>query len=585
MINGEGYMTADLTDVKAQFGFSPTFVQRQNVQGDYGDNQQDFWLTWTQRDWSLGEDQKYYRQDDERARRYYSGKALDVRVPGFVGMRHSPITITTAATPLAGCGGAGGTDDMYFITQTNLYRVDPTGVITDKGAHGLTVVGVYALATDGTYIWMSDGASVRSHHIQTGIFAAFSATGAQSLAFLNNTLYGFRSGVFVDFVRWDAAGVMTTINAFKTAQGASASAFATNGGVRLVPFGGKLLLLAGGLNGSSLWVYDGVGVALMNMFESAFVANDLVSLGGIIYISGAVEQTLSATTYRRSVIYFIANGAIGQLWKAEVAGLNAALPPMCTFDGGLVFYDSNSGQYTYYDPATGGISRIGQAVGLVRFAAGGRSFLDMGTGTTAGVFPGSTKPTQSTIVHSEVDFDSSLPKVLRSVKVEWDAAADGDGGSVDIQYELNKITRTGGSYTILRTGAVSGTEYPFVANTSCQSVSIRIILNKGTSTDGPVLKRVSLRAVPVQQSFRKETFILNLTGRDGDQMLTLRNNDRHVKDGLQMASDLRSAAQSTTPISITDEFGTFTGVIEMDGFQLRRVRREEYIAVVPVREV
>src|SRR2546425_6566231 len=84
LIDGQGYMLDDTIDPtslyssrqRAQYGLSPVFVQRQNVSGDYGDNQQDFFLTFTQRDWSEGEQQKYFRQSDPDAiRRYWRGKA------------------------------------------------------------------------------------------------------------------------------------------------------------------------------------------------------------------------------------------------------------------------------------------------------------------------------------------------------------------------------------------------------------------------------------------------------------------------------------------------------------------------------
>ena len=45
-----------------KYAYSPTFVERANVQGDYGDNQQDFFMTFSQKDWSLGEQQRYFRR-------------------------------------------------------------------------------------------------------------------------------------------------------------------------------------------------------------------------------------------------------------------------------------------------------------------------------------------------------------------------------------------------------------------------------------------------------------------------------------------------------------------------------------------
>jgi len=50
-----------------------------------------------------------------------------------------------------------------------------------------------------------------------------------------------------------------------------------------------------------------------------------------------------------------------------------------------------------------------------------------------------------------------------------------------------------GSYTTLQTGAVSGTEYTLTG----RNISVKITLNKGTSTNGPVLKRHYIRAAPV----------------------------------------------------------------------------------------
>src|SRR2546425_3150974 len=86
LLDGNGFMfdeTIDPTSLyssrqRAQYGLSPVFVQRQNVSGDYGDNQQDFFLTFTQRDWSEGEQQKYFRQSDPDAiRRYWRGSGRD----------------------------------------------------------------------------------------------------------------------------------------------------------------------------------------------------------------------------------------------------------------------------------------------------------------------------------------------------------------------------------------------------------------------------------------------------------------------------------------------------------------------------
>ena len=94
VIDGYGYRLLDplvshpFGTQRASYSLSPTFVPRTNIQGDYGDNFQDFWMTFSQRDWSLGEQQRHFHsQDDESVRRYWQGSKVDVRIPGEVTLR------------------------------------------------------------------------------------------------------------------------------------------------------------------------------------------------------------------------------------------------------------------------------------------------------------------------------------------------------------------------------------------------------------------------------------------------------------------------------------------------------------------
>jgi hypothetical protein len=96
---------------------------------------------------------------------------------------------------------------------------------------------------------------------------------------------------------------------------------------------------------------------------------------------------------------------------------------------------------------------------------------------------------------------------------------------------------------------------------------------------------VSVRAVPKQQSYRRNTYVFALGGRDGYGHQQLRSGELHPKDGYEQAVALTAVAAAGTPVTIVDEMGSFTGVIENEGFRLRRFRRNEFIAVVPVRGV
>jgi hypothetical protein len=188
------------------------------------------------------------------------------------------------------------------------------------------------------------------------------------------------------------------------------------------------------------------------------------------------------------------------------------------------------------------------------------------------------------------DFDSSLSKFVRGVKVDFDPAPDGDGGAVDVYYRLNKANSIP---VLLATNITAGTEY--MIDQQCHSVGIRCVLKKGTSTLGPTLKRVSVRAAPELQQFRRREFVLDLTN-STDTPRKLRDGTYHPKSGREQANDLVTASQLQTPFSITDRFGTFTGFIDLNdpqGFGLFEIhpstdepaKSGAFIAQVMVREV
>lgn len=198
--------------------------------------------------------------------------------------------------------------------------------------------------------------------------------------------------------------------------------------------------------------------------------------------------------------------------------------------------------------------------------------------TSAKVWPGGLPAATSTLTTSLFDFDSSLPKYVKAVMIDADQPTD---TQIDIAYFTNTIPYT--STTSLVTAATAGVEYTL--GVSVRSIGFVLTLKSLTQTNIPKLKRLYVRAAPVLQSFRRAEYMLDLSGRNGEQMLKLRDSTKHTKDGMQMAQDLNTAAAATTPFSITDRFGTFTGVIEPDQMEIREVRPEEFAARVVVRQV
>jgi hypothetical protein len=589
VINSEGYRFADTEARRAVYALSPTFVPRTNVDGDYGDNKQDFWLTFTQRDWSLGEQQKFYRQSENQSRRYWRGTNVDVQTAGQVTLRKAVATATFAAAVRA-CHAwqPSGNDAINAAGVTNLYEISAIGAITDKGAHGLGATpSKYGIVTDAvdTYISTTTAGTVGVRKWNGTAFSTFSANGADILEYLNNTLYGLRVDANGDLVRWDSAGTLTSLFPWRQVDAGAIGAQV------MQAYGGKLLIALFSGNGYGIWVYDGTAPAKVAEFPSAFSLHSMEVVMGVAFCGGChVTKTAAGTGYhQRPCIYFYVNGTLGLLWQSDTiitaAGPQVNAPALAPSDAGLVFNDDTTGRLMFYDMSQGGIHAVGSYTvgsgGPALLAASSTSLLMTRNETTAYLYPDpSTVATSGTITTSLTDFDSSLEKHFKAIKVDYDEGSDGDGGSIDIAYRLNDLD---GSYTTLQSGATAGTEY--VIGTNGRAISVQITLNKGTSTSGPVLKRIYVRAAPVQQAFKRREYVLDLSGRNGVSPLLLRDGTPHPKDGLTMATNLNTAATMTTPITVTDRFSTYTGIVDPEGYQLTEVRPEEFLAVVRVREV
>jgi hypothetical protein len=586
VLNGEGYRFADTEDQRAVYQISPTFVPRQNVEGDYGDNKADFWMTATQRDWSFGEQQRFFRpNDDASSRKYWNGQALDSSIEGQVSIARDTASHTLASAAL--CVSAGvATSTLYAASSTNLHSITSAGTLTDIGAHGLGASpGRYGMCPgDGGKMFLSTtSAGTVGVRMYTGAaFSTWSASGADTLTYLNNTLFGYRRTTATnDIVKWDTAGTLSSIYTWKDPDGT----ITTNTLPRfaqLKPYGGKLLILKGDTvaHGAELWIHDpsSTGASKLSEFPANFTAADMFVVHGIVFIVGLANRN----TTQRTAIYYWLNGTMGLLFEEE--DLTSSYTPAITpWDNGFIF--NSNGNLRFYDAGNGGISTVsgplsGTVTGLL--ASGGEHLISCTSASTQAYrWPSTSVKSAGFLYSSLFDFDSSLTKRIKSVKVDYDEATDGDGGSVDVHYRLNNLSPN--TYTSIQDALEAGTEYPIGQN--ARSVSILLDLNKGSSTAGPVVKKVYVRAAPLQDTFRLRRYVLDLSGRDGDSPLELRDGTMHAKDGMAMATNLNTALALTTPFSITDRFGTFTGLIDPNGFQILEVRPEEFVAVVPVREV
>lgn len=578
IIHGWGFRTLDALETvpyglpRVSYGISPTFLPRTNVSGEYGDNQQDFWLVMAQNDWSLGEGQRYFRSTDEEARRrFWHGEKINVVVPGEVSLREDIVSDTFVANP-EGLHSRGGEDFVIVISGLNAYAINDSGIETDIGAHGAGNPRYQALhSAGGVLTYVAGDAAIAARN---GSFAQFSAQEAQAIVEHNNALYGFYNGVLY---RYDTAGVATVIHTWRNASGGALIALRA----RLASLGGDLLILLRKVpyGGAELWSYDGQGVGRLMQYPHNFEAWNFDTMYGVVFIAGRFSRKRTTTEYLPA-IYYYANGTPGLLWAADDWITAAYWTDVAQFNNLMVFNDPFRQVINAYNLDTGGIhSVINTASGEgPAFGTAKRFFVFSPGGSNAYVrYPANAIVSTGFVRTSLFDAENTLTKRWKSVIVDADIPT---GATVDVAYRLNDLD---GAYTTIQTGLTPGTEY--LINQDARGISIQVTLNKGLSTLGPKLKRVKVRGAPILDNYLRRTYVLDLTGRNGQQHIQLRDGTLAPKDGHEMAVDLFSAATLRTPILVHDRFASYTGIIDTEGFEVMEVKPEEYVAVVRVREV
>jgi hypothetical protein len=584
---GKGYVFLDtitpslpFRQHKAVYSLSPTFINRQNVSGNFGDNQQDWWLTSSQVDWSEGENQKFFRLADSQSRSsFWKGSAVDISIPGQIGMAIAQTTTSFATSAVSSATGTPG--GLYAISggNGNLYEISTIGVVTDRGGHGASLAGgVTAIVTDnGTNAFISGASSTVVRKWNGAAFSTFSATPASALAFLNNSLYGINASTLVVY---DTAGAASIKGTWKTADGSAAvNAF------QLQPFGGKLAILryANGPNGAELWIYDGTGVFKVADFPDNFYPYSFCVSMGIIWILGLTSRLNKL----QGALFYYNNGTLDVAWRADraVTGVNTQDQSICPYATGVLFTDAVDGTLRFYDLTNGSFSTLaaytasGNSGAMAATQAPGSQIAMHVNGTSTAVLinqNGASAATSSTMSSSLFDFDSSLDKFVKSVKVDYEPGTDGNGGSVDVAYRTNSLNSNADTYTTAQIGIAAGSEASI--SQSCRSLGLKVTLNKGTSTYGPVLKRTYLRAAPVLDQFKNRELVIDCSGDGGLEARELRDGTTMVRSGREQVEDLILLAQTTTPFTVVDRFTSFNALVDLsdpEGFQIYEIHQAD----------
>lgn len=586
---------------KALYSYSPTFLERQNLSNTYGDNFQDFFLTASQADFSEGEGQKFFRvNDQDSVRKYWNGSNVaPTKTPGNVTLTTLISTITQAnVTSISPVGGLGTQVDpttpfgWVMADSTNLFGVTLAGVVVTVGAHSSGTISDICMDASSCYL----AGSTHLGKITNTVFSTFSAQVVNKLAYLNGILFAWQASTD-SLLSFDTAGNPTTQFTWKGADGQVATS--TSEVKALVPYGGSLYILRRGPNVGELWKYDGSGVSKLADFMPDFYVSQMCVSQGIVYVSGYLRFQ-NATRYYPA-IYYYANGSIGKLWDSQVNNTFAATEAdvgLAPYQDGVVFCDISTNNILRYSLSIGGahtiatIANPGVRLATANITSGFMAFAGSSVANKYLFGISASYNSSGFIQTSQYDFDNTLSKVFRSIKVDADIPAN---TSVDIAYQLDGA---GGTYTNLQTGAASGTEYLLPANTTGHSISVQITLNSATGSATPTLKHVYVRAAPTLQQFRKREFLFDLSGGSRDELGKSSRRTRDLmaypKDPITACNDLVKIATQTIPFTVYDRFttGGMTVIADLqqnqagyDGFAIYEVRPNVFIGRINLREV
>lgn len=664
VIDGVGYMLWRQTDdslpsriyqiVPETLTWSQQFIERTNVSGDFGDNQQDFFMTYTMRDWSGGEGQKFFRQQTDKDRTYWDGSNVrPTETPGavVVGAREIENSL-----PHTGTGSGNMAYNIAFIKETGAGTIGDALVCVVNDAVGSALYTFYS--TDGGVTWTEMCATSRPAQAvdacdliggdngtiyllvrdwlassESKIFSCSSVgattwTAHTNLAKIINMMEWFNGGMYC----CSSGALFQTVDVSGGAGDGTLNTIKDLGGGQVIDMmaaGGVLYLLYCSAQGDHrLMQYDGTDVVeiarLPKGWKSPKPSESAIDTGGnrrlrclsyqdgIVYVGGSVPGndaliTQGNTFTYRAALWFYDGGDSGLLWQSNVMlqTQKRAGGATCVIDGGIiVFADHIAERLMAYDPRTGGVftlSSISNVPNGSNIPPIWRLEYDPINSVILGVwekdFQANLDPfftitstqinrwqlrkqgaTSGYVTTSLFDFDSSLPKWFAGVTINGQTkpySGDAAAGTFDIYYQLDGVD---GAYTLLKAGAVPGTEYRI--DQSAHSISIKVVLNNNGDF-GPSLQRLAVRAAPIQQIFRQRAYVLALI------------NDVVRVDGsmepltpAEQRKALETSLTKNVPILVSDEAMTNARMVfDASNTEIRMIRENEYIAFVYLREV
>lgn len=414
--------------------YAGTFVDRANVGAGYGDDQQAFWMTFTQKDWSGGVGQKYFRNADPQNRSCWGGLGVDMTSrPGGVTVGANPYDGTPFVSGPTfrqclyyknGAGLAGSQSGIMHVTGDSATTIGLGGTYDSIVIGGTPSGGTKphdladAIVGDNGQVYVLESIDATTatlstiHHVlgpQVGVNPVWDHTTKISGSnFANCMVYwpggpsGSVNAIYVGTVKGQL--VQPTLGSNST--GTLIKDFGGGTIISMLATPKGIYILYGSTTGEyRLYLYDGTTVSQAatlprgwryNYCLESQNQNDgatsqpqtchvMAYQDGVLYINGLMPcvdalQAHGGAFPNRTTLWYYASGNTGIVWQADTAQFHhdtvGGPGPVVAAEGCIMFCDLMNGQLMSYNPATQGVSPMSTitTTGLTTFGASGTTF-------------------------------------------------------------------------------------------------------------------------------------------------------------------------------------------------------------------
>lgn len=406
----EGPPTKGYTNEAVDYTYTPTFVPRQNQSGDMGDDQQDFFMTVTQNDWSGGEGRKFFRRQGGEDAFWAGENIMPTYVPGQVKMARS---FTFAA--LAGATITGWWNNAVYVKSTGQIA-SPANEVGDAlfsvYGPGATTKVIARYSVDGGATWTVQTTTAASAEIWNDCIDmtvgddgyVYCLEGATTTTQAQVHRIKGPSATTADWDNWTAiTGQCSCICYWNkgvyvgTAAGKLGLTTSAGGAVDTIQdFGGGVVIqLLGTPEGMyalylspqgdyRVFLYDGSttrevfrlprGWSLPYMIETGVMPNKVTSSifamrtdamawsEGVLYVAGLLPSQDAHQAHKgdapyHSALYYYSSGSSGLVWEADSSKYHHSwgCAAVSVIQGGIIVWvDGQNDRVMAYDPTTSG---------------------------------------------------------------------------------------------------------------------------------------------------------------------------------------------------------------------------------------